>query len=442
MFTTKLIYAEQQLLGHRVMEGQEPSMDGKTLIKTLRLRNFLSYGPTSEEIPLQPLNVLIGRNASGKSNLIEAIALLHATPKDFADPIRDGGGINEWLWKGDQTTPEVPRQFRKVMSFSEAEIEVLLDYPEGVQPLRYRLSFAMVGQRVKVSSESIETQSPEPETEEAFSFFYRYQDGARHVRGRREEAQKSGTTLGRSWEVISTHDFSQEQSILSQLKDPFHYPEITYLGSKFGEMRLFREEYFGRYALARTPQDSALPNDFLLEDGSNLALVLNDFEHRLQPKRRVLERLKEFYDEVEDFTTKVQGGTVQLFLHERGLSQPVPSLRLSDGTLRFLCLLVILCHPTPPPLMCIEEPELGLHPDILPTIAELLKEASKRTQLIVTTHSDALVSALSDTPESILVCERDSEGTHLRRLEREPLKEWLEKYSLGELWRMGEIGGS
>ena len=86
--------------------------------------------------------------------------------------------------------------------------------------------------------------------------------------------------------------------------------------------------------------------------------------------------------------------------------------------------------------------ELGLHPDILPAIAELLKEASERTQLIVTTHSDALVSSLSDTPESILVCERDDEGTHLRRLETEALKEWLEKYSLGELWRMGEIGGN
>jgi len=78
----------------------------------------------------------------------------------------------------------------------------------------------------------------------------------------------------------------------------------------------------------------------------------------------------------------------------------------------------------------------------LPTIAELLIEASQNTQLIVTTHSDTLVSALTNVPESILVCERDDEGTHLRRLEPESLKEWLEKYSLGELWRMGEIGGN
>jgi predicted ATPase len=401
-------------------------MDGKILIKTLRLRNFLSYGDTSEEIPLQPLNVLIGRNASGKSNLIEAISLLHATPKDFAKPLREGGGITEWLWQGQQTA-------------SEAEIEVVVVYPAGAQPLRYRISFTAVGQRVEITSESIETETPET-AEASESFFYRFDQTARRVRDN-DLSKRSGTTAGRPWSR-SIDNFSQEQSILYHLKSSLHYPEITYLGREFGDIRLFREEYFGPYTLARGPQDAALPNDFLLGDGSNLALVLNDFEHRNQPKRRVLERLKEFYDEVEDFTTKVQGGTVQLFIHERGLSRPVPALRLSDGTLHYLYLLVILCHPTPPPLMCIEEPELGLHPDILPTIAELLKEASERTQLIVTTHSDALVSALSDTPESILVCERDSEGTHLQRLEREPLREWLEKYSLGELWRMGEIGGT
>jgi predicted ATPase len=104
--------------------------------------------------------------------------------------------------------------------------------------------------------------------------------------------------------------------------------------------------------------------------------------------------------------------------------------------------MALLLDPTPPPLICIEEPELGLHPDILPTIAELLIEASQRTQLIITTHSDALVSALSEYPESVVVCERDNTGTHLRRLETGKLKDWLENYTLGDVWRMGEIGGN
>ncbi len=92
------------------------------------------------------------------------------------------------------------------------------------------------------------------------------------------------------------------------------------------------------------------------------------------------------------------------------------------------------------PLICIEEPEIGLHPDMMSTIADLLVEPSGRTQLIVTTHSEALVSSLP--PESVLVCERDYLGTHLRRLDPERLKKWLENYSLGELWSMGEIGGT
>jgi predicted ATPase len=92
--------------------------------------------------------------------------------------------------------------------------------------------------------------------------------------------------------------------------------------------------------------------------------------------------------------------------------------------------------------MCIEEPELGLHPDVLPTLAGLLKEASQRTQLIVTTHSDVLMDAMSDTPESVVVAERGDNGTTLTRLNADKLKPWLEKYRLGQLWTRGDIGGT
>jgi predicted ATPase len=106
-----------------------------------------------------------------------------------------------------------------------------------------------------------------------------------------------------------------------------------------------------------------------------------------------------------------------------------------------LCLLAILCHPSPPPLVCIEEPELGLHPDILPTIARLLQKASEKTQLVVTTHSDILVDALTETPESVVVCEKHEGQTVMQRLEADKLAKWLEKYRLGELWIDGELGG-
>ena len=93
----------------------------------------------------------------------------------------------------------------------------------------------------------------------------------------------------------------------------------------------------------------------------------------------------------------------------------IPATRLSDGTVRYLCLLAILCDPEPPPLIGIEEPELGLHPDILPKIADLLMAASERTQLIVTTHSEILVDALTERPGAVVVCEKYEGQSTLRR---------------------------
>jgi predicted ATPase len=404
-------------------------MEGKRFIRTLRLQNFLSYGSEGEDVELQPLNVLIGPNASGKSNLIEALGLLRATPKDLTVPIREGGGISEWLWKGGMDIPV-------------ALIEATVDFPQGVMPLRYRICFTVVGQRLELVDEAVESERPGIPGEIDPYFFYRYQSGHPILNVRTKITSQPGTSAGRAERSLRREDLSPDQSVLSQRKDPDQYPEITYLSNQFSEFRLYREWNIGRYTSPRMPQKPDLPENFLLEDASNLGLVLNDLQHRTGTKQLIIEKLKKFHDALDDITTKIHGGTVQLFIHEKGLSQPVPATRLSDGMLRYLCLLTLLCHPTPPPVICIEEPELGLHPDILPTIAELLVDASKRTQLIITTHSDGLVSALAEFPESILVCEHDERGSHLRRLEPESLKPWLERYSLGELWMMGEIGGT
>jgi predicted ATPase len=99
-------------------------------------------------------------------------------------------------------------------------------------------------------------------------------------------------------------------------------------------------------------------------------------------------------------------------------------------------------HPSPAPLICIDEPEIGLHPDAIHVIGKLIKEASTRTQLIVATHSDLLVSELSDTPESVIVCERDENGTRMERLDPRKLEVWLKDYSLGHIWLQGELGGT
>ncbi len=396
-------------------------MEGKRFIRSLKLQNFLSYGSEGETIELQPLNVLIGTNASGKSNLIEAIALLKATPTDLPTPIRQGGGISDFLWKGEKGIPT-------------AKIEAILDYPERSMPLRYQISFTTSGQRLEIVDEVIEDMEPRDSSESEPFFYYRYSDRGRPVINVTEDNEQT-----RKLRTLRREDIIPDQSILSQRKDPEQYPELSYLGNKFSEIGLYRNWQTGRDSVSRKAQQTDLPEHPLLEDGGNLGLVLNNLQYQLG-SRQIIEKLKLFYDAAEELSIKIYGGTVQIFIRETGLIQPIPATRLSDGTLRYLFLIALLLDPTPPPLICIEEPEIGLHPDILPAIAEMLIEASQRTQLIVTTHSDALVSALS--PESVLICDRDNRGSHLSRLDPERLKKWLENYTLGDLWRMGEIGGN
>jgi predicted ATPase len=138
---------------------------------------------------------------------------------------------------------------------------------------------------------------------------------------------------------------------------------------------------------------------------------------------------------------RLLGTHLQIAIEEEG-GFSVSAYRLSDGTLRWLALLAILLNPTPAPVTCIDEPELGFHPDIIPTLADLLRDASTRTQLIITTHSQALVECFSDDPESVCVCEKIEGATRIRRLDGERLKVWLTDYSLGQMWASGQIGGN
>lgn len=207
----------------------------------------------------------------------------------------------------------------------------------------------------------------------------------------------------------------------------------------FGDIRIYRDFHTGMRDDSRIGVVSSGPKYPLEEDGSNLALALQELDFHGAGVKRYLRRLS---DRFEDVKIRAEGGKSQLYVQERGLGLLTATM-LSDGTLRFLCLVAILLDPNPASLICIEEPETGLHPDALGLVGDALREASTRTQLIVTTHSDALVDRFTDEPESVIVCERDfDESTTFRRLSSGDLKEWLEEYTLGELWRRGEIGGT
>jgi predicted ATPase len=378
------------------------------LIKQLQISNLLSYGSDTQPITLGALNVLIGPNGSGKSNFLEALSLLQAAPDQITRPIRDGGGIKDWLHKS--ASPDTPK---------DARIDAVIANRGGTKDFRYSLAFHENGGRFEISDEFLENETADTGKSQPY-FYYRW-NGGRPV--------LNTTTLGER--KLLRESIKPDQSILAQKRDADLYPELTWVADQLRAMRLYREWTFGRYAAPRLPQKTDLPTDKLEQDASNLGLVLNRLRMNVAARRRLLDALHVVYEGIEDVDVRIEGGTAQVFLIEScGI---MPATRLSDGTLRYLSLLALLCDPAPPPLVVIEEPELGLHPDVLPSLATLLVEASARTQLVVTTHAPAVVDALEGQPDAILVCERHPTGTTVARLSPAELSPWLDKFHAGEL---------
>jgi predicted ATPase len=192
----------------------------------------------------------------------------------------------------------------------------------------------------------------------------------------------------------------------------------------------------------REPLPVGQPVSRLEENSYNLAQMLAHYRDNHKPVfEQLTELVKRFYEPTKSVEMRMISTSLQVFIEEKG-GFSTPATRLSDGMLRWLSILCILLNPTPPPVTCIDEPELGFHPDVIPTLADLLRDASMRAQLIVTTHSSALVDAFTDDPESICVCEKIEGSTVIRRLNQPDLEVWLKNYSLGNLWVSGEIGGN
>jgi len=379
------------------------------LLRSITLKNLLSFKDATLE--LRPLNVLIGANGSGKSNLIDAIGLLQGAPRNLASAMQRGDGVQGWLRKTDPP-PE----------FAGIECEIEDDSPNA--SLDYTLHFKEWNYALSIQLESLARRSGSERT----SVFSRS--------GR-------GYTVGNATESREAHPIEPTESMLVHRR-VFTLAEIGHPNNvplRFTAIRIYREFSTAPNSRIRRGSTTDAMNDFLSEDGTNLAMVLSqlNLETGLGDINR---RLQRFYELAQEVVPAVHGGVAQIYVREQGVASPVPATRLSDGTLKFLCLLTILLHPKPPELICIEEPEIGLHPDAIQILGEVLVEASERTQLIVTTHSEALVDALSSAPESVVICERDQENsTCFRRLSKETLDAWLDDYTLGDLWKKGELGG-
>ena len=292
-------------------------------------------------------------------------------------------------------------------------------------------------------NEVVELSKPDSGQKKGY-FLYHFSNGKPYINTLVEENSNGKNTDQRVRKNLQIPNFNLNESVLSQRKDPDSYPELSYLSDAYKAIRFYREWQFGRSrpSRIRQAQKADISSHYLMEDCSNLWLFLNQLTtNKPQVKKKILHHLSDLYDGIDDININIiPGGYVEVMLTEGDFT--IPASRLSDGTIRYLCLLAILCDPDPPKLICIEEPELGLHPDLIPKIADLLIEASERTQLVVTTHSDILVDCMSEQPESVVVCQKENGATTMNRLKEGEVKPFLEDYRLGQLWSSGQIGGN
>jgi predicted ATPase len=387
-------------------------MTVRMLLRQVKLENLLSFRNTTVE--LRGLNVLIGANASGKSNLIEAIGLLQAAPVDFSAAIRRLGGVH------------VVCSLAKESPVAALEC----DWING-EPLKYRLEFAEEAKVLVIQREILHDRDSDPEKTSSGTYFNRSSGKLMY-----------GPSLRKGAGRLDGGAVDTTQSALAVSKSAADPTPITRVGQWFGAIKIYRDFRTAGNSGARTGVSTSVPKGFLEDGGDNLALVLQELGFR-DLLEKIQAYLHRFSDRFNGLKFGLDGPFAKTYIVESGLLEPLVAMRLSDGTLKFLCLLAVLLEPNPAPLICIEEPEVGLHPDAIQVVAEALVEASERTQVIVTTHSQALIDALSDRPEDVLVTERDFDnGTRFRRLRKRQLSAWLERYSLGQLWRKGEIGGN
>jgi predicted ATPase len=232
---------------------------------------------------------------------------------------------------------------------------------------------------------------------------------------------------------------------ISQVRDANKYAVPNAILQQFQGWAFYRDIDVGPESLVRQP--GLLRSDVrLLSNGSNLSSVLYAIQQDYPEYwGEVLELLKTAVPDFMRLTVRAEGGDGKVLL--RWFERPydvagVSANNLSDGTLKLLCLIAILKNPNPPPLICIDEPELGLHPDWIKLVAELLQDASMRTQVIVATHSPQIVAKLE--PDQLIVVEKEDGQTIMKQFSHEDqdsLTKWLKDFSLSDLWLAGHFGG-
>jgi predicted ATPase len=409
----------RHLTAEEVLAVETTSAGNKLSLERLIVRGLLSFG---EEAVFEfgRLNILIGPNGSGKSNLIDCLRVLRHSPFNIQDAFADSG-FEGWVFRGSADR-------RTAKAYMEATVWL----PETPNSVRHQLSLGpAIHSRAQIE-EVIRDSQAEPD--EDVPFFIGSPRGLAVL-------SVPGTRARRRERELRPGEYDPFQSILSRVRDVEQFPEITRLATLYSSFRIYSEWTFGRNSTLRQPTSAGRSDVRLSENMDDLALTLNALE-RSPAHEQIRVLLRELKETYRDYVTRILFGRVGLELLEAPFEEPLPATRLSDGTLRFLALAAILLQPDPPPLICLEEPELGMHPDMVRMVGRLIVQASSKAQIIVSTHSEQLLSVLQDDFDALFAFDGGATGSAVRRFSREQFRNWEAEHTLGELWSSGELGGN
>jgi predicted ATPase len=363
------------------------------------------------DLPIRPLMVLIGANGVGKSSLLDSLSLLSASA---------AGELNSTLSRLGGLTSIATRS----IDVNEVTLLVEMAVPEH-SPLEYEISLATKGTGYSIAKEVLSQHRGQPTP-------FKHID-SRDSQIRYYEADGRGGLVRPAWE----HD--PLESSLSQVPKMFREPEE--LRRILGSASLYHVLDVGPRAPVKLPQQmkpASLPG----ADGSELVSYLY-YLREDEPERfeAIVDSLKAAFREFEALSfPPVAAGTLSMTWKDKGLPKPFYIHELSEGTLRFLWLVALLQSPGLSTITMIDEPEVSLHPELLSLLADLMREASQRTQLVVATHSDRLIRFLR--PEEVVVMDASEDGFATATwADTMNIEAWLSEYGLDEVWRMGRMGG-
>ncbi len=374
---------------------------------------------TLKDVRWEPgaLNVVIGPNASGESNLLKFLRLVSASARaELNNQVLREGGMGTILWDG---------------RGKEIYFELQGGGPELLQAesFEYGVSFQRLGTGAAfiVDEEALTgLRRGETESFEATTSYLSRIRGAAHYQ--------------QFLELISLDpdEVDPSETLLGQLSGPI--PQAA-------EIKGFRQFLSGwsvyddihtESGTAMRQAVTARHDERLDADGQNLASVLHThYTNDVDFKERVDEAMRAAFG--EDYRglafPPAADQQIQLAVQWNTPKRPQSAASLSDGTLRFLCLLAVLAQPNPPGLIAWDEPETGLHPRMMRIVAELAEDAALRTQLIFTTHSAAFLDGFSkETPPTTTVMGLENGQSELKTVRPEELADWLQDYSLGALY--------